>query len=516
MLADVLVATNRAGDAEAPLRKLAETAGDAQSRLALADYYIGRSRQDEARPLLQELARTPEAFATATARLATLDYNAGRTEQAHALLDTALAKEPNNAQVLVLKGRWLLAEKKLDDALARAQGALKADPKYADAHHLVASVHMARREYDPALKSFLEVLRLNPRSVDAGKAVAGLELQAGRADTALRYAEDAAKAQPQDAGARLLLTRALLANGQVDRAAGELQQAMRTSESAEAHVLMGYIHDSKKDWPAARRSYERALELDPRATQALTGLVRLDMRDKQIDQAHRRVDQVVEKSPNDPSLLLLAARTYADTGDPARAETLLKRAIQADPSSIEAYGVLARIYVKQGKLDQARTEYEQLARKRPDDVSAQTMVGMILETQGRSAEARKAYEATVARYPQAAVASNNLAYMLAQEGTNLDRALNLAQVAKGRLPDDPDVNDTLGWVFYKKGLASLAIEPLEQSVKANPANPTFQYHLGFAYLKAGDNEKGRACLERALKLQPTSEMAAEARKALSS
>jgi hypothetical protein len=43
-------------------------------------------------------------------------------------------------------------------------------------------------------------------------------------------------------------------------------------------------------------------------------------------------------------------------------------------------------------------------------------------------------------------------------------AVNLAQVAKRQLPDHPSVNDTLGCIYYKKGLASISVLLFEQAV----------------------------------------------------
>jgi tetratricopeptide (TPR) repeat protein len=284
----------------------------------------------------------------------------------------------------------------------------------------------------------------------------------------------------------------------------------------EAHALMGRIQYRKRDRSGARRSFERALELDPASLDALTGLVQLDVAAKQLDQARRRVDAAVAKTPANPELLLLAARTYTTAGDEARAESTLRQAIKADPSFLVAYNVLGQLYIKQSRLDAARQEYEALAMKRPNDVAARTMVGMILQVQNRPAEARTHYEKILELDQRAAVAANNLAYMHAEAGTNLDVALNLAQTAKAALPDDPDVNDTLGWIYYKRGLTSLALEPLQQSVDKDPSNAMYLYHLGLAYLKAGDRVKARSMLERALTLQLASAEAAEARKALAS
>ena len=120
------------------------------------------------------------------------------------------------------------------------------------------------------------------------------------------------------------------------------------------------------------------------------------------------------------------------------------------------------------------------------------------------------------RDPRAPVASNNLAYLDAEAGTNLDVALNRAQTAKAALPDDPDVDDTLGWVYVKRGLPALAIAPLGEAIKKNKTNPLYHYHLGMAYAKSGDNDNARASLQRALQLSAAFPEAADARRTLES
>ena len=81
-------------------------------------------------------------------------------------------------------------------------------------------------------------------------------------------------------------------------------------------------------------------------------------------------------------------------------------------------------------------------------------------------------------------------------------ALQLATSAKQRLPDDPSVDDTIGWIYYKKDLPSLAVRPLEDSLKKRPDVAEVLYHLGMTYAKLGDKVKARETLERALKLDP--------------
>ena len=142
------------------------------------------------------------------------------------------------------------------------------------------------------------------------------------------------------------------------------------------------------------------------------------------------------------------------------------------------------------------------------------MAALILQAQGKDEEARQRYERIVEANPRAAVASNNLAWMYASRGEQLDRALQLAQAAKAELPDHPEVNDTLGFVYLKKQLPSLAIPPLRLAVEKDPGNPAFHYHLGLAYAETGDKAAARQALEQALKLKADFDGADDARKVL--
>jgi Flp pilus assembly protein TadD len=116
--------------------------------------------------------------------------------------------------------------------------------------------------------------------------------------------------------------------------------------------------------------------------------------------------------------------------------------------------------------------------------------------------------------PNAAVAANNLAMLTAYEGGNLDVALRLAQTATAKRPSEPKFFDTLGWIYYRKGLPSLAIPPLEKSLAKDPTNRDCLAHLGLAYAKSGEPDKARSYLQRALAQGDTFTDAKEARAVL--
>ena len=193
---------------------------------------------------------------------------------------------------------------------------------------------------------------------------------------------------------------------------------------------------------------------------------------------------------------------------------LSENPVAADPNSLKAYSLLGQVLVMQRKAAQAREQYEQMAAKNPRDVAAQTMVGMLYEAENNRAEARKRYEQIVNSDPRAAIAANNLAWIYADSDGNLDIALQLAQSAKSQLPDMPEINDTLGWIYYKKNLPALAIPPLQQAVDKDPKNAGYLVHLGLSYAKAGNKDRARTSLNEALRIDPNLPEAAEAKRVL--
>jgi Flp pilus assembly protein TadD len=191
--------------------------------------------------------------------------------------------------------------------------------------------------------------------------------------------------------------------------------------------------------------------------------------------------------------------------------------MELDPSRFEAYGALGALYASQKRLDEARAELEKLAKAQPKSAEASyTMVGILYQLQNKNAEARTTYEKVLALNPRAGVAANNLAWLYSESGDNMEMALQLAQTAKAQLPDRAEVNDTLGWIYYKRGLGTLAVAPLLESVQRDPNNPVYHYHLGLVYAKNGDNAHARQSLQQALALKADFDGAQDAKRVLAS
>jgi tetratricopeptide (TPR) repeat protein len=376
-------------------------------------------------------------------------------------------------------------------------------------------VHDARHERDEAIAAYGEVLKLDRRVNAARLELARLSFAKGKTDDAIQFAQEALAAQPGLTEASTILARAMLTKGDSARAETHMKQlAKDLPKSAGAQIDLGQLYALKGDSTRARVAFEQALTIDPKNVGALAGLTALDVQAKNPAAARARIDARLARDQNDPRLLLLAARLFTLLGDTNGTERSLRRVIEVDPAQLEAYSLLGQFYASQRRLDEARAEFEKIAQQRPKSSGAQTIVGMILQMQNRLAEAQGSYEKVLSMDPKAAVAANNLAWIYAEGGGNLDVALGLAQTAKSQLPDSPEVSDTLGWVCYKKGLPSVAVRILRESVDKSPKNAVYRYHLGLAYAKSGNRDEARKVLEQALMLDPKFDGSADAKRVL--
>jgi tetratricopeptide (TPR) repeat protein len=155
-------------------------------------------------------------------------------------------------------------------------------------------------------------------------------------------------------------------------------------------------------------------------------------------------------------------------------------------------------------------QFSQLLAVNPKQAGAHMMIAVIHDSQKKPELSEKHYRACLEIDPKFAPAANNLAYLLAEGDRDLNEALKWAQTAKGILPEEPSVMDTLGWVYYKKGLYDSAIAEFRSSL-AKAENPTVIFHLGLAYHKKGELDKARAELKRALELNSGFDGAEQAR-----
>lgn len=517
-LAALYMETGRQTLAEPFFKTLVEISNDERARIALSSYYVSVGRHNDAFKTLEELATSAKYFAAAKIRIAMLHHALGKRALAHQVIDEVLAREPRNGPALTVKARLLLADQKTREALERVKLAVLVDPRLADAHLVLARVHLALNEVEEARKALNDTLTLDPRSLTAQLELSELHRNRNEIDTSVQFAEQGIATSPGNLAARLTLVRALMVRDQDhDRAEQELRTVLaRHPTSARSHGVMAQLLLIRNDLNGAQRSFERELELDRRSVEAVTGLVAVDLVRKRTKEARTRIDAFLVKHPHEPSALVLAAKVYKQLGQPDKVEDLLTRALAADPSNPSTYALLADVYISQKRLADAKKQFAEIVKLKPRSVEALTMMGLICYADRDLDGAQQWWEKAMQVDSYAAAAANNLAWLYAGGRGNLEVALQLAMTAKSKFPNLPEVNDTLGWVYYQKQLYGQAVLYLQQSLDIEPNNPAYHYHLGMAYARKGDFSKARRLLERVLKIDPQFPDAPQVRKTLAS
>lgn len=509
--------THRAPAAEPHLKFVAEVTPGADSKYFLAEYYIRLNRLDDARAILTPMQGARETFVGASVRLARVEVLAGKNAEAHRVLEGVLAREPKNADALITRGRLYLSEDNSVNALSTLQKAVDANPRSVPAFLALAQTYAIRGAVKEAVTAYNDALKLDGTHVEARLGLARLQINNGQAAEAVPLAMKIVADNPNNLEARLLLLHGFIAVGDVPQAAHQLDVLVKAApNAADVQTAAGMVATLKNDTAGARAAYGRALQADPRSYQALAGLLTTEMQGKQFGNARTLIEQQLAARPDDANVLMMAAQTYNAIGDAFEMEKALKKTVEVDPQSLQAYAMLGRMYYQQGRLDLARRELETFVTRAPNSVPANTMLGTILQLQGKTDDAKTRYNKALQVDPRAAVAANNLAWIDATSNGNLDLALQLAQTAKARLPNRHEIDDTLGWIYYKKGLSSMAIESLSSSVQKQPENASYNYHLALAHHQNGNKDEAKKYLQKALKSNANFSGADEAKKLLES
>jgi tetratricopeptide (TPR) repeat protein len=296
--------------------------------------------------------------------------------------------------------------------------------------------------------------------------------------------------------------------------------------STDIYVNLAAVALAENKVDEAVTFYNTALGIDGASFNSLRGLINIYAARNHTDQAHARVDQSIAAQPNNASLHFLKGQVYGFERNAAGAEAEFRRALEIDPNYLAAYSALGALFVNTNQQERAITEYTKIVERRPDNAATYTLIGMLEMNRQNIDAAIDNYRKALAKDENAVFAANNLAWLYAEYGKgNMDEAVRLAQSAVQANPGVPSFSDTLGWVYYKKGLYGAAAEQLKKAVSGDEEaarrsngspTPTYRFHLGVALAAKGDKAGARREIETALRLSEKANFpeAGEARKTL--
>ena len=97
---------------------------------------------------------------------------------------------------------------------------------------------------------------------------------------------------------------------------------------------------------------------------------------------------------------------------------------------------------------------------------------------------------------------NYLGYTWIEQGIHLEKARSMVERAVDLRPQDGNIVDSLGWLYYRTGDYDKAARQLERAVELRPQDATINDHLGDAYWQVGRHDEARFQWRRALTLEP--------------
>jgi Flp pilus assembly protein TadD len=251
----------------------------------------------------------------------------------------------------------------------------------------------------------------------------------------------------------------------------------------------------------AEKQFTHALQINPADPQATQGLATVYIQDKNPGKAEIALKALAEQHPSSQSYTLLA-RFYAAQKRTKEAEATYQQAISKDPKDSVPVSELGMLYASADQVANALAKYQDALKLQPNNAGLWAAYGMLNERAGKIDEAKRAYQKALDIQPNTAVAANNLAWLMAEDGKDLDRALELARRAKLAAPQSPSVNDTLAWVYYKRQLFDSAVPLLQEAVKQSPEHAVYRFHLAAALNGQGKKEQAKSEMAKAVKLDP--------------
>jgi tetratricopeptide (TPR) repeat protein len=112
---------------------------------------------------------------------------------------------------------------------------------------------------------------------------------------------------------------------------------------------------------------------------------------------------------------------------------------------------------------------------------------------------------TIELNPEHVEALNYLGYSYADRGINLDDALELIEKAVELEPERGYIRDSLGWVYFKKGMYKEALREIKKASDIEKDDPLILEHLGDVYLKLDNREAASEAWHKSLEFHEKQE-----------
>jgi tetratricopeptide (TPR) repeat protein len=508
-LLSLLVRAGRTEEAAATYKNL----DGKQYRLFYASLLFDAGKYAEAIDGFERIAKEDPKNRESRTWLVRAYLRANRLADAERVLNGALQQNPQDVDALMQRSLlhlWARDDKAAQNDVAQV---LHFRPDSAQAHYVLAKVYAARGALLSQRQEFTEALRINPSFLAARIDLAQTFIAAGDGKQALAVMNATPEADRELLPVITARNWALIAAGEVGELRKGVEKLMALSTTSDSLLQEALLQLSDRNFAGARVWITRVLDQSPADVRALDLLARSYALENRAPQAAHVLQEYAASHPRSAPIHYVLGQWALTQGNREEAKKAFESALSANPRFPPASLALAYLEIAAKNVDSARSRLSALLTEEKHNVPARLMLADLEQSAGNSATALAAYKTVLDTEPDNIAALNNVAYLLAEYAKKPDEALVYAQRAQQLSPDNPAVEDTLGWVLYSKGLYAGALPHLKNAVHQEPTDRRL-YHVAMAYLKAGHRDLGKKALDEALKQNPQLQEASVARSLL--
>jgi tetratricopeptide (TPR) repeat protein len=476
---------------------------------SLAAFLFQEGRSDEAVRELERLAKSDPADRRARTWLVNAYLSTGRNSDAEKLLAQALKKNRKDLEALLLRGEMAIMAQNFNQAESDLNRVVQLQPTAPAVHYVLARLYKARKEDARYRQALAKALEINPYMVKVRVELADAFVASQLAQSALDTLDSAPASQKNLLVFIVARNWALWAKGEMAEMRKGIDQGLAAGKSPDLLVQDGLWKLRSGNVAGARSALESALNINPGDIRALAALRQATTQQKQSSTGLREIKEYAAKQSKSAAVQEFLGETLAAEGLHSEARQAFLTAKAADPRDVSSDLSLVQLDVADSNLADAEHRLVDLLSSHGENATARLWLGNLQEMKGDHSAALQNFRKSVQMDSGNAQALNNLAYLLSEEGNNQDEALKYAQRAVEMVPDRPAYCDTLGWVLYRKGLYSQAIQYLQRAA-GDKSRAVWTYHLAMAYAKSGDLARGRTVFQAAWKQDPKSPLAKQA------
>lgn len=508
-LAGHYLALKRPADVETQLQRILSNEKDfPQGRALVGDFYFRSQQFDKAIALYREGAKgDPKIKADYDKRIVQTLMLQGKTSEATQLVGEILKTNPKDDGALAMRAALILrtgTRDQLQMAINDLQAVVSRSPENPVLRYEYGRALLSKGDIDLARLQMLEAIKLRPDFLPARIALTQIYVTKGDFTNASTAANEVLQYDANNIPAKLLRSSAMIGLRQYVDARRELTAMLQSNpELTDAQFQLGMLNMNEGKVKEAETVFRRLYQQAPRDPRGLMGAVQALSAQKEHDQAMELIRQELAKAPERNDLRMALAATAYRAQKFELAVTEYQKLHDKYPKDMTVMLRLSESLRAKGDTDGAIQITEKALAQEPNNPLPTLTLAMLHETKGQADKSKGYYEKVLVVEPDNPLALNNLAYIFAENGTNLDQALTMVQKAKQKLPNNPEVSDTLGWIYIKKNLSDSAIGIYRELLQKYPDRPTFHYHLAMAYFQKGDKPQAKKLLQAALQKNPS-------------